>query len=158
MAAATALGTPSSWRSHSSWSAASTAARSVANCPATASAVELAKLERAIGALDEHADLGLGALERLGRRAQSLDAFLEQGERTIERHILAAKLGDDRLDAGEIFFVRHGQRSGGGAASTVVRSVRASTRPSRRRSRNARPRSKCAALVSACPLSSVASA
>src|SRR6185503_14315112 len=118
-------------RSHARSSAASIAARSArhvaddARAACTASLLAVDDVETPVGSLDESLHSGFRRRQLIGRGAQILNAFLEQGERSREIDTLAFELAGDLLEAREALLERHGVDRRG------VPVTRAGTTPSR---------------------------
>src|ERR1700722_1557854 len=97
MASIATGGSPSKYRSQKPWSEAWTKARSATNDasaafrPAllTALLTKRSPHERAIGLLDELRHPGFGAREFPGRAAQTLNPFLKERQRPVQRHTIA---------------------------------------------------------------------
>src|SRR3954466_15655339 len=95
------------WPEQMSSSRRSIAARSSAKGSSTSLEIHLPQHETAVGLLDQHLHLRLGLFELARRRAQQLDAFLEELERGIEPDLLAFERGHDLVQPAEIFLERH---------------------------------------------------
>src|SRR5919199_1609328 len=83
-------------------SAASIAARSAGSNQPEGSATQIGQLERAVGALDKPLNLCFGLGELAGGGPQTLDPFLEQGERARQIELFAFELRHDRLQSPEL--------------------------------------------------------
>src|ERR1700722_5415318 len=146
MASIATGGSPSRYRSQNPWSEAWTTARSATNDasaalrPAllTALLTKRSPQERAIGLLDQLRHPRFGARELPRRTAKSLDPFLKECQRPVERHTIAVQLGGNFLQPRDILLEGHG-------------SVLARTPPSRSNRSNRPPGANCSTDVSGGP-------